>query len=169
MRHAAALLSFLFLLGGCGYHVQGRGGNLPADVHTVFTGIFANKTLEPFIETVISSAVRERLIRGRLLQVVDRPFSADALLIGEVISYSSTPIAYDRSDNISRYVSQTSVSAMLQQTSTNRVLWKGLVSWSEEYPASQDRALQENYEAAAIRASSERIADELYYRLSDGF
>lgn len=164
-------ISFLFLLfiGGCGYHVQGRGDNLPPDVRTVYIEIFANKTLEPFLDTIVSEFVTERFIRGRLLRVVDRPDLADAVLSGEAATYLTSPVAYDRRDEIARYGSSMTVSARLVRTGSKEVLWKGIVSWNEEYPASPDKNLQEDNEAAAIRVISERLAEEVYFRLGDNF
>ncbi len=163
--------SFLFLLfiGGCGYHVQGRGDNLPADVHTVYVEMFANKTLEPLLDTIVSEFVNVRFIRGRFLRVVDRPDRADAVLSGEVSTYSTTPVAYDRRDEITRYNSTMTASARLVRTGSKEVLWKGMVSWNEEYQANRDKTLQEDNEAAAIRVISERIAEEVYFRLGDNF
>lgn len=163
----AFLLPLLFL--GCGYHVQDRGNSLPADVQTVYTGIFANRTLEPFLDIVISDAVSERFIRGRMLRVVDRAELASALLAGEVVSYTTSPVGYDRGDEIARYRSTMVVSARLARVGTSEVLWKGTVSWNEEYEASQDKAVQEDNEAAAIRTVGERIAEEIYFRLGDNF
>jgi Tfp pilus assembly protein PilN len=118
---------------------------------------------------VVSRSVIDRLIRGRFLRVVDEPIVADSLLSGQVTAYTSTPIAYGRDDEISRYISQMSVSAWLRRSTTNEVIWQGAISWSEEYSASQNRMVQEDNEAAAIHTIGERIAEELYSRLGDNF
>ena len=171
MRHFSALLllSLLFVVSGCGYHLPGRGGALPADVQTASLEMFANGTLEPFLESIVSEAVAERFIRGRLLQVVNRTGHPDAFISGEVVAYSSDPVAYDAKDEISRYRSFMTVSALLRRAGSGEALWKGTISWSEEYPANQNKNLQEDNEASAIQVIGERIADEIYNRLGESF
>ena len=169
MRIAIVTVLFPLFLAGCGYHVQGRGDSLPVDVRSLYIEIFANRTLEPFLDITVSEFVSERFIRGRLLPVLDRLETADVVLSGEIVAYTTTPVAYSRGDEIARYISNMTVSARLRRNGSAEVLWQGKVSWSEEYPASQDKMLQEDNETAAIRIISDRIAEEIYFRLSDNF
>ncbi len=62
-----------------------------------------------------------------------------------------------------------SVNALLRRSSDDRVLWKGVVSWTQAYPAGDEKNIQEDNEAAAIALISRRLAEELYFRLNDDF
>lgn len=169
MPMRTSLLLLLFLLAGCGYHVQGRQSNLPPDVRLVFVELFDNRTLEPFIENTVTSRISERFSRGRVLQFVGDGSGADAVLSGAVTDYQSDPISYDPQDRILEYRSTMSVTALLRRTSDGQVVWRGGATWTQEYPASRDKALQEDREDAAIRVIAERLADELYSRITSNF
>lgn len=164
-----AVLLLLTATGGCGYHPPGRSQNLPADVHSVAIEFFRNATLEPLLENVVTEAMASRLIRGRALRVIDRPEAADAVLTGVVTAYATDPVAYDGDDEIARWRSILTVTAELRRTGGGEVLWRGAVTWREEYAASRDKALQEDLEASIIGTMSQRIAEELYFRLADNF
>lgn len=170
MRRLILPLAALCLLGGCGYHLAGRGNRLPADVRTLHIGMFSNGTYEPFLENIITNAVTDKFVEGRQLQLVEKPAEADALLTGRVVAYSTDPISYDRNDAILEYRSRMTVRATLRRGRDHKILWKGDVSWSREYRANRmDMAAQQDNEAAAIREIGDRLAAELYSRILDNF
>lgn len=169
MRRLGLLLAAVLLLGGCGYHLPGRGENLPPEVQTLHIELFGNRTTEPFLENRITDSVTDRFARKRTLRLVEKGERADAVLSGVVAAYRTTPISYDRNDVITEYRSTMSIAATLRQTADDRVLWKGSVDWSEEYPASLDKSAQEDNEAAAIVVIVDRLAQELYSRIMENF
>lgn len=163
------LLAAVLSAAGCGYHLPGRGSSLPADVQTVYIDLFVNRTVEPFLENGLTNEVAREFARRGVLRPVADAGKADALLTGEITGYETVPISFDRNDEITEYRSLMTVSAVLRRADTGRVLWKGGVSWSEEYPASADKAAQEDNEAAAVEIITARLAEELRFRILDGF
>jgi outer membrane lipopolysaccharide assembly protein LptE/RlpB len=99
VRHRAALLLALVVLGGCGYTVR---GTLPSHIQTVAVPIFRNRTPEPAIEGFITRAVVEAFSTNGRLRVVSAG-EADAVLDGEIIGYSVTSIAFDKDANVRLY------------------------------------------------------------------
>lgn len=168
MRRLVLLFAVL-LLTGCGYHLQGRSSNLPPDVQTLYIEMFSNRTMEPLLENYITDRVVDRFARTGTMRLVESPGRSDAVLSGTIITYSTVPISYDRSDVITEYRSLIAIAVTLQQSSDARVLWKGTVEWSEEYPASLDKSAQEDNETAAIGVISERLSQELYFRIMENF
>ena len=79
-------------LTGCGYSFR---GNLPDHIKTVAVPVFTNKTSEPAVENLLTSAVVEAFASNGRLRVV-RPEEADAILDGEVVGYSVQSIAFDK-------------------------------------------------------------------------
>jgi outer membrane lipopolysaccharide assembly protein LptE/RlpB len=159
----------LLLLTGCGYHFSGRGSNLPSEVQSIYIELFSNRTAEPFLENSITNSVIERFARKRALRPIEKRDIADAILSGVVVGYSTSPISYDRNDVITEYRSTMTINVALRQTADDRILWKGDLDWSEEYPASLDKSVQEDNEAAAIAVIVDRLAQELYYRILENF
>ncbi len=164
---------FLFLilaglLAGCGYHRPGQGDNL-GDLRTLYVALFANTTYQPFIENDLTQAVTRRFLRTQRWRLVEDAATADAVFSGTVVDYRSVPVSFDRNDNILEYRSQITVKALLRRNQDGRVLWKGDANWSEEYSGGLDKGIQNDLERVAIRSSAERLADELFYRLTENF
>jgi outer membrane lipopolysaccharide assembly protein LptE/RlpB len=165
----SGLLCLLILLvSGCGYHLPGRGG-LPADIRTVHVEFFHNATLEPLLERDVTTAVVDRLARSRQLDIVPQIQGADAVLSGTVASYGTAPASYDRNDVVREFRATMSIQATLRAASDERVIWRGMVTWSEDFPASTDKAMQYSQEVATRRIISDRIAGELLVRIAEDF
>jgi outer membrane lipopolysaccharide assembly protein LptE/RlpB len=82
-------------LGGCGYHVGGRGSALPATWHTIAVPAFANKTHSYKLEQRLTGAVIHEFLARTSYHVVSEPTGADAVLHGEVTSIESVVATYD--------------------------------------------------------------------------
>ena len=159
----------LLLLFGCGYHFPGQGGALPGGVKTLHIPLFVNRTAEPLLENEISNAVSEVFSRNSNISLVEKGAQAEAILEGEILSYSSGALSYDRNDDISEYRAAMQVGVRLRQASDGRLLWQGQISWDEDYLAADDKAVQEDLEQEAIEEVSLRLAEELLYRMLDDF
>jgi outer membrane lipopolysaccharide assembly protein LptE/RlpB len=94
-----ALALGAWTLGGCGYAFR---GTLPSHVHTIAVPIFLNRSQEPGVESIITRAVVQAFATNGRLQVV-RLADADAILEGEVRSYSVQAIAFDQTVNVQQY------------------------------------------------------------------
>jgi outer membrane lipopolysaccharide assembly protein LptE/RlpB len=96
---AAAALVLVFLASGCGYHVAGRGNNLPAEWKTVAVSALRNRTTTYRIEQRLTEAVvREMLARTHYRIVADER-NADAALRGEVTSIETSALLFDTTTN----------------------------------------------------------------------
>ncbi len=156
------------LLAGCGYHPLGRGA-LPEGIDTVYVELFENRTLEPFLENTITNEVVEEFSRRRGLRVIEEPSKAEARLEGQVQGYRVDAISFDPDDRIGQFRVTITIEAALRKFDSGRMLWKGQLSWSEEYPINQDKSIQEDNEAAAVREIADRLAENLYFHLQQNF
>lgn len=168
MRFYATIILLLCLF-GCGYHFPGKGGSLPGDVQRVYLPLFVNRTSEPQLESLLSNNVSEVFARNGNISQVESQDQAEAVLEGVVSSYSSKAVSYDKNDDISEYRATIVIDAALRQVVDGRLLWQGKVSWSDEYLADDDKAVQEDRERDAIEDISLRVAEELLSRLLDDF
>jgi outer membrane lipopolysaccharide assembly protein LptE/RlpB len=80
---------------GCGYHVAGRAGNLPADWTTIAVPAFKNDTTRYRIEQRFTAAVVRQFVQRTKYRIVQDPANADAVLHGEVVSIETDPIIFN--------------------------------------------------------------------------
>ena len=160
----------LVLLSGCGYHAPasgdawvGQGGR------TLYVELFANRTVEPYLDSVVTKEMAIRLARSRLVELTEQRGMADLVLDGTVTAFDSSVGAYDAADNISEYTASMTVKARLLRSSDGSVLWQAVLSRSETYPALVDKSLQQEGESLAARVVAKRIAEDLLARLLTTF
>ena len=162
-------IALLLLLAGCGYNFPGQGGSLPGDVQKVYLPLFANRTAEPYLETLLSNDLSEVLSRNGNISQVESRQQAEAVLEGTIISYTSKALSYDKNDDVGEYRATIGVEVKLRQVEDNKLLWQGTVVMDDEYLAADDKNVQEDLERDAIEEISPRIAEEVLSRLLDDF
>jgi outer membrane lipopolysaccharide assembly protein LptE/RlpB len=80
---------------GCGYHVAGRAGNLPADWTTIAIPAFKNDSTRYRVEQRFTAAVVRQFVQRTKYRIVQDPANADAVLHGEVVSIETDPIIFN--------------------------------------------------------------------------
>jgi outer membrane lipopolysaccharide assembly protein LptE/RlpB len=169
MRRLILFWVLPFFLCGCGYHLSGDVNNLPPEIRSLYIELFANRTAEPFLENLITKEVTREFARTRSLHITEDRTRADAVLSGTVTAYSTSPVSFGLNDEITEYRSTMAVDAVLYRASDGKTLWKGSLSWTEEYPSNDDKAVQEDNEAEAIKVIVDRLAENLYRSRADNF
>ncbi|HEV8437849.1 MAG TPA: LptE family protein [Methylomirabilota bacterium] len=151
LRSALAWLLLVALAGGCGYTI---GGNLPPHVKTVAVPIFRNRTQEPAIENVITSAVVNAFVGGGRLKVVPVE-QADSLLDGEITGYSVDSIAFDASINAQVFRLRVTLNVQFRDLRNNTMLWRqeGLQEQADFRVAGQVSQTMALEESAARQAA----------------
>ena len=119
-RLGVLALAAILGLGACGYSFR---GTLPSHIHTVAVPIFLNRTQEPGVDSIITNAVAQAFVTNGRLRVV-RLADADAILDGEIMSYSVSPIAYDQSLNIQLYRLVVVLNLRMRDVRRNTVLFQ---------------------------------------------
>ena len=168
MKRLYLLTVLVLLLAACGYHPVGQG-RFPDGVRTIQVSLFENRTYEPLLEDIVTNQVIEEFSRRRPLRVVSRENKADARLEGAVTGFQVSAISYDQDDRIGQFRATVAIEAALRSFDDGRVLWKGRLSWSQDYPINTDKSVQEDSEAAAVRLIAGRLAQNLYYRMQQNF
>jgi len=144
------------LLSGCGYHVAGRGDQIPKEVRTIAVLPFANGTPRYKIEQYLTRAVTHELISRTRFRVIPEERDADAVLRGAVVNIFVAPIIFDPSSGRSttvQVVAQLHLS--LTESRTGKVLYQNQnFEARERYEVSIDpRAYFEESEAGLDRMS----------------
>lgn len=165
---AAVLLGGAALqLSGCGYHVAGTtfAGNRPATVHVP---VFANRTLRPVVDALLTNAVIAELSGSRgAWRIADD--GAEYLLSGTVIACTSDAVAYSAADRVKGYRMTMTAEFTLQKMPEKAVVWKRSLTEVQDYPANAVVAFQQNSEDAAVRDLSARMARQVRILLLENF
>lgn len=154
---------------GCGYRTVARDTvSRFGEGKTVSIPLFGNKTYRSNLENILLNNLVDEFSKRRGLTIVERE-SSDYTLSGEILSYEKTAVSYTGKDIVMEYTVAMSLSATLRKNSTSGIVWRGKLSWSQDFPASSDIALQQNSEDAAIQEICRRLAQQLYLKMSEDF
>jgi len=123
-RGAAILGIAAVLATGCGYQLAGHSNLLPPTVRAVGIPTFVNRTNRPELEQrVTEHVIDEFSTRGRV-RIVPGEDGADAVLVGTILSYTSTPVVISEQGRATRYEIMITSRVVLSETRTDRVLWE---------------------------------------------
>lgn len=163
-------LSLIVLLAGCGYHTPGHSDSwVGGDARILYLQLFDNQTSEPYLENYLTDALVAELGRSRLIELTEDLERADALLVGEVKSFTSNALAYGASDQITDYRATLKVSARLLNNRGDEVLWQKNMQRSEDYLGTSNKNLQLEGERLAAREAAKRLAEDMYSSLLNNF
>jgi len=162
-------------LGGCGYHLtsEAQTPSLTAG-KTVAIPMWRSKSYRPNLEAVLTGSVVDEfaLRSGGKVMAED---AAELLLTGTIINYVTVPVSYTAADQVREYRAVMTVEAALAEKRSQKVLWKGVLSVSQDYQAINDPnlpsriALQQNSEDAALREICRKLAQQLFQKMSENF
>lgn len=94
-RIALVALFVAFAVGGCGYHVAGRGDALPKTIHVIAVPALENKTTSYRIEQKLTAATVHEFLAKTPYRVVSDPANGEAVLRGKVLSLEAAPLLFD--------------------------------------------------------------------------
>jgi len=160
---AAVTLGILLAGAGCGYHVAGRGADLPKTWHTVSVPIFVNHTLHYRLDQVFSQAVVRELEARTTYRIVPNPKAADAELFGQMTSIEAVPLLFDASTGRATTMLVTvRAKVRLEDMATKKILYRddNLV-FREEYELSSDPSTFFDEESPALDRMARSFASQV--------
>jgi outer membrane lipopolysaccharide assembly protein LptE/RlpB len=162
-------------LGGCGYHLT-SGAQTPSLIagKTIAIPMWRSKIYRPNLEAILTgSLVDEFALRSGGMVVAED--TAELLLTGTIVNYTTAAVSYTAADQVREYQATLKIDATLTEKRSQKVLWKGTISASQDYqaindPTLQNRiALQQSSEEAAFREICRKIAPQLFQKMSENF
>ena len=164
---AAAVLSAI-LLAACGYRVAGRGA-LPAGVQAITVQVLENRSSETGIETLITNALINELNRRRQGSVTSTD-KAGATLNGTIETISWDTVARRGSSTAAQRRVYVTISLQLTDKSGQTIWERSGLQAEQAYTVVEDNKLAtENNRRQAIGDLSQRLAENVYRRLTDNF
>jgi len=156
------------LVSACGYRFSG-GGDLPGSIKKLNINVFENRTNENGLESRIANDLIYQFTRFGNLQLTEKT-KADAFLTGTIKSVKSVTISHESANTSTERRIQVSIA--LKLTAANgKLLWSDTaISAYETYEvASDDKSQTEKNKKSALTKLSSRVAERIYYRLTDNF
>lgn len=166
LKHLAIVLMVGITFSACGYRFAGSG-NLPGGTKTIFVDVLDNRTAETGIENTFTADLRYEFVRSKMAAKKE---TADGILSGTIRSLRVETISR-RSQTVSQERRVTAALDLNLQDQDGKILWsvKG-ISDSEAYPVTADdkTAIDRNKREAIIKLSK-KLAESIFYRLTDDF
>jgi len=171
MRSRAAWLALLVVSAGCGYHTAGHAVQLPENVKTIAVPAFTNTTKTYRVEqSLTSSVVREFTTRTHYHILNEPGETADATLLGTVLSTSASPLTYNSTTGQAASVLVVVSMKVSLTDRQGKVLYQNpSYLFREQYEVSQDLASFFEENSPAFRRLSQDFARTLVSNILEGF
>jgi hypothetical protein len=129
---------------------------------------FDNRTGEIGMEAIVTNDIIYELTRTAAAEITDKK-QADAVMTGVIRSAQSHNISHSTAHTTAERRITVVVDVKLT-SSAGEVLWSAIgISASEEYEVAGDKTATEQNKKSAIARLSGRLAQRIYYRLTDDF
>jgi outer membrane lipopolysaccharide assembly protein LptE/RlpB len=164
----AAVVAIVGSVSACGYALVGRGTALPPGVASISIPTFQNKSGEPELDIIVTSAVRDAFtLDGRL--AVDDSGRADSTLTGVIESYSLQPVAFKPNGVASEYNVILVISIIHKSTRPEKILIKQKVSVDWRYVAQGTIIASEGQRLLATKEAAKKAAEALISLVIEAF
>jgi hypothetical protein len=166
-----AVVALAGALGGCGYHVAGRGDLLPPSLKTIAIPAFTNVTTRYKLTDWLPEAIAKEFIARTRYRVVKDINNADAVLRGTVINYTSFPTIFDpstgRASGVEMHVT---MQVSLVERATGKVLFnRPSFEIRERYQISVNPGVYFEESDAALARVSQQVAQRVVSAILENF
>ena len=167
----ALALASCALATACGYHLSGKGGNLPAHIKKIAVPELENTTTRPELgQRATEQVVKELASRGKYQLSADET-GADAVLEGTILSWNQRSLLLTREQSDAQRVSVTlKASVVFTDRTQGRVLWKqDSYTFTQEYDVIGDPEEYFDTELDAVDRVAKDFARAVVSAILQGF
>ncbi|MBM3284416.1 MAG: hypothetical protein FJY81_00925 [Candidatus Aminicenantes bacterium] len=168
-KKVGALLSVCLFLFQCGYRLRGTGSFLPPHIKRVSVPMFKNLTTRFELDVRLTRSVIDELVARGKVEVAAGSETADAVLVGEITSFTVNPIAFSDQNTADRYNITIVAKIVLRDLANQREVFSNpSFVYQEEYEVPQGTDF-ETWENQAISKVAEKFARSLVITILEGF
>jgi hypothetical protein len=144
VRHGALLLAALvFSASACGYALVGKGITTDPSIKRIGVPLFKDQTGKVGLDQKITLRVIEELLKRGRFTVVQDTTGVDAIVEGEIISYSTVPIGFatpgQNQTQASRYAINVTAKVVYRKIGQKEPIWQSAAfSYRDEYDVGSD-------------------------------
>jgi len=169
---SAKTLTILFLcllLLQCGYRLRGTGSFLPEHIKKINVPLFKNFTTRFELDLKLTQAVINELVARGKVDVTSDAQNADAVLVGEIMTFGVNPIAFTGDGRADSYAITIAARIVLKDNKNQEIIFSNpYVSYQEEYKVPQGSDF-ESLESDALNRAAESFARALVITILEGF
>ena len=179
-RGRAALLALALLpLPGCGYALVGHGITTDASIKRIGVPLFRDTTGKTNLDTMITRKVIEELLRRGRFDVVQENTGVDAIVDGEIVSYTATPVGFEGGREVaeqnlqsqaSRYAVTVTARVKYMKAGATEPMWANdSFTFRDEYDVGSDPSSFIDLEGQALTRLSIAFARSLVSAMLEAF
>ncbi|MFQ6038569.1 MAG: LPS assembly lipoprotein LptE [Candidatus Aminicenantales bacterium] len=169
MKKIAFVLMIVVAGVHCGYHLRGTGSALPSHIRVMHVPMFVNRTTRFELDLKLTQKVVDELVSRGKVEITDDSQTADAVLLGEILSFRASPIAFTGEGIADRYSITIVAKVVVRDRAKKKVLFSNpsfIYQGEYEVPEGSDF---ESVETEAIDEIVERFARSLVVNILEGF
>ncbi len=169
MKKNSLLFLVCLIILHCGYHLRGTGSSLPPHIKVMNIPMFANRTTRFELDLKLTQRVIDEMVARGKVEITGEMDAADAILIGEIIVFRATPIAFGEGATADRYSITIMAKVILRDAVEKKVLFSNpsfVYQGEYEVPEGSDF---ESVESEAIDEIAEKFARSLVVAILEGF
>jgi hypothetical protein len=167
----AVVVSVILLTSACGYHTAGHADLVPKAVHTIAIPAFTNVTTRYKLTDQLPEAIGREFIARTHYRIVSDADTADAVLTGSVLTYTSFPTVFDSTTGRASAVEvHVTMRLNLVERATGKTLYtRPSFEMRERYQISIDPAAFFEESDAALARASEQTAQQVVSSILNNF
>ena len=166
---SCAILLWIFIFPGCGYHFIGQGNAVLSGIHYIAIPYFANKSYEGGLERYVTEALVDEFVKSRTYSIVAEK-DADAILRGTIEEFREIAISYDQDNYALEYRASLTLDATLERKDTGELLWRAKdLQHFEDYRVAPEIAATEANKNQGIILIAREVATRIHDSIVEGF
>jgi hypothetical protein len=168
------VLALASVASGCGYALVGRGITTDPSIKRIGVPIFKDRTGKPGLDQKITARVIEELLKRGRFTVVQDTTGVDAVVDGEITSYTTSPVGFTTAGatptQASRYAINVTAKVVYRKIGQKEPIWQSeMFSYRDEYDMGESAASFFDREEQTVDRIAEAFGKNLVAAMLEAF